>query len=248
MKSLRPLLAYLPWHARDAVVRALVPPLIFVLVAVGPLWAFAKQNQHLRYDDGGSGEAFAMTIYSSFVQLAITLGVIAMMTQLVSLDRERQFVRFLFAHQVTPWQYYLQRFVVSLTVFLVVFATIPLGYSYFVTAVPLWPALQSALLYGGLLGGLAMLCGALVQRDGIALVGVMLAGTVLQQADRAGTLPSVLGFISDILPPFDKAGLVRNAWIGGRAVDGGDLLLVVAYSIAMLAVALVAVKRLPLVR
>jgi hypothetical protein len=243
--TLRPLLAYLPWNARDAVVRACVPPLIFLLVVSGPLYAFGQANAHLTFDDQASGTAFALSIYTAFVQLAMTLGAIAMMNQIVSLDRERQFFRFLFPHQVAPWMFYLQRFTVSLVLFLSLFATIPLGYSFFITDVPVVPTMQAAAMYGLLFGSLAMLSGALVQRDGIALIGVFLVGTLLQST---ASLPKALTLLGDALPPFDTAGAARSAWLAGRAVEAADVVLVVGYSLAMLIASLAVIKRLPLVR
>ena len=248
MNTLRPLLAYLPWHARDAVVRALVPPLLFFVIVGGPLYAFRQANPHLTYDDGGSGAAFALNIYVSFVQMAMTLGAIAMMNQLVALDRERQFVRFLFPQPVVPWQFYLQRYLVSLVLFVAVFASIPLLYSWWVSPVPLVPALQSAALYGLLFGGLSILCGALVQRDGVALIGVLIASTVLQQIAATDGAPGAVTFFSRILPPFRMAGGIRAEWLAGAPVETGDLLHVLGYAVAMLTVGLVVVKRFPLVR
>jgi hypothetical protein len=189
-----------------------------------------------------------MQIYNAFIQMAATLGSVAMMNQIVALDRERQYFRFLFAHRVRPWHFYLQRFAVALLLLVALFATIPIGFSLFVTPVSAVPALQSMALYGFLVGSLAMLCGALVQRDGIALIVVFAAASVLQQAKRMGNLPSVLGVLADALPPFHRASVIRTEWLTGVAVDAGDLLIVIGYGLAMLVAALVVVKRFPLVR
>ncbi len=248
MSALRPLVAYLPWQARDSIVRALVSPLMFLLLASGPLWAFVQANPHVSLDDQGSGTAFALTIYANFAGLAVTLGALAVVNQVAALDRDRQYFRFYFAHQVAPWMFYLQRFVVAALLFLAVFALVPLGFGLAVTDVPVLPALRSAGLYALLLGSLSMLCGALTRRDGLALIAVFLGTSVLQQVDRTGGLNAVLHALAVALPPFDLAAGARNAWLAGRPAEWAHVARVVAYSAGMLIASLAVIKRFPLVR
>jgi len=248
MNPLGPLAAYLPWHARDSAGRALLAPAIFLLTAVAPIWAFMSSNPEISFRDAGAAQDFARSLYNTFLPMGTVLGAVVMMNQVPALDRERQYFRFLFAHQVTPWRFYLQRYLVAFALFLAGVAVIPLGFSALVTDVAFLPTMYSAALFGLLVGTLMCLCGALTQRDGLALIVVYLGTSVLQQIERAEALPGWLEPVVAALPPFDVAGTLRTAWLTGGPYDTGDLVHVVAYSAALLVVALVAIKRFPLVR
>ncbi|MEX2181242.1 MAG: hypothetical protein WD771_04325 [Gemmatimonadaceae bacterium] len=248
MSAVGPLVAYLPWQARDSMGRALLAPGIFLLAAAAPLWAFAASNSGIPLTEPGPAQDFARNLYNTFVSMAVVLGAVVLMNQVHALDRERQHFRFLFAHQVAPWQFYLQRFVVAAALFLAGVALIPLGFSALVTDVAFLPTMQTAALYALLVGALMFLCGALTQRDGLALILVYLGTALLQQVDRADGLPGWLAPVVAALPPFAVAGDLRTAWLTGGAFDTGDLLHVVAYSVALLIAALVVIKRFPLVR
>jgi hypothetical protein len=244
--SAAPLAGYLRWHVREALGRVATPLGIFLLMGVLPLWSFARMSGFEAMRTPGPAHDQAILIYSSTLGLAMTLGAMVAASGFIALDRERQHFRFLFSHPVRPWAFYLQRYVVTALLFTAVMTLIPVGYGAIVAEVPVLGAGASSLLYVLLYGSLAMLCGALLNRDGIAFIAVVILGNVLQDAREA--LPRALQVLGDALPPFDAAGDVRTALLRGAAADAGDVVHVVAYSLAMLAAALFVVRRAPLAR
>lgn len=246
MSRLSPLLAYLPWHARDAVWRALAPVIIALGVIGLPVWAFASGSER-----GLASTAVAqmtMNIYDGGMPLALTLGAIIFMNQVVALDREKQYFRFLLAHPVSAWELYLQRFVVGLALYVAAVALIPLAFGALVVEVPVVATVKAAALLGLLVGALATLCGVLVNKDGLALIGVFILARILQDLERVGQLASWLAPVARALPPVALEAELRRQWMQGIPVDGSDVMFVAAYAAGMLAVALFLVKRLPLAR
>ena len=67
-------------------------------------------------------ERFARAVYTSILELTLVLGAVMLVNALISTDREKQHLRFLFSRPVVPWQYYLQHFVLSLGLFVACFS------------------------------------------------------------------------------------------------------------------------------
>jgi len=242
-----PLAAYARWQLRDSLPRLATPLVIFLSLGLLPLWALARQSggfAAMRLE--GEPQAMALVAYHSTLTLAMTLGAVLLASGIVALDRERQHFRFLFSNPVAPWKYYLQRFVIGAVMFALVMALIPLGFGALVAGVPVLPVITSSLMYALLYGSLAMLCGALLNKDGILFIGIILVAGVLQQSKPM--LPEWVGAVANSLPPVNVTSTVRAAWLAGRAADTGDVLLVGLYSLAMLAAALVLIRRAPLAR
>jgi hypothetical protein len=248
MNRLRALLPYAPWQLRDAVPKAAVPLAIFTVVAGFPLIFLAREHTLAVLRAPGDPQTLALATYGNFLPLALALGAIILMSGGASLDRERQHVRFLFSRPVAPWLVYLQQFAISIALFAVATTILPLAFGWMVTEVPVVAVLKVAALYALAYGSLALFCGALLNRDGIAYIAAMVLAITLQTADRAGQLGTVLSALAKALPPFVALGQVRGAWLAGAAADGGDVRLVVAYGIGMTIVALWIISRRPLVR
>lgn len=241
-----PLLAYTRWHAIESLPRLLTPLGLFAFLGGISLWVARNSVGVEALQQPGQQQAAILMMYSNALSFSITLGAIALAAGFIALDRERQHFRFLFSHPVVPWQHYLQRYVVSLLLFSLVLMIIPLWFRATFLEVPVLAVGASALLYALLYGSLALLCGALVNKDGIAFIGVVLIGNSLQQS--APALPAWLQHLASALPPFRVADTVRADLLASRAVDTGDLFHVVAYSVALLAAALFIVRRAPLAR
>lgn len=242
-------LAYAPWHARDAVVRALVPGALWVGIGGIPIALLIQAAGLDAVRTGGPAHENARMIYLQTLPLAMTLGALIVGSGFVSEDRDRGHVRFLFSTPVVVWQYYLQRFTIGILLFAAALALVPWGFGLLLFPVPVWPVVSGALLYALLLGALAMLAGALTRRDGAVIIVVTLVASVLQQAARMN--PEVPGWVARtaaVLPPVDTADQVRTAWFAGRAADTGDLVYVLAYALGMLVTALAIVRRAPLAR
>lgn len=246
--TLRPLLAYLPWQARDAAARGLAPVFLFSLIAGLPIYGVQTGNQTADFVNDPNARDFALAVYRSTVNLAIVLGAFLMTAQTVATDRERQHVRVLFAHQVVPWMYYLQRFIVGLLFLALSFAIAPWGFSQFVTPVSIPGAIWAALTTGVLIGGLAMLCSAVTARDALPLLIVYIGSNILQQVAATAELSAWLEWLAEVLPPIQKLGLLCQAWYTDSPLPTEHLAPVLGYGIGMLIFSLVIIKRAPLVR
>ena len=242
------LLAYSRWHARDGLVRALVPVLIFAGIGGIPIWSLvAQQGLASSVGPGQTHDSLAM-IYTQTMELAMTLGAVVLMGGLVADDRERGYFRFLFAAPVVPWQHYLLRFVIGVALYSTCFALVPISFGAALFEVPIVAAVRAAVLYGFLYGSVAMLGGALFNRDGVFLIVVVLVSGMLQQLAKGGMLSRAATVVAWALPPVSVVADVRTSWLAGRPSSGNDLLLVVGYSLGLLASALWIVRRAPLAR
>lgn len=245
--TLRPLIAYLPWHARDVAVKVFSPFLLFFVIAGIPLTVLAGQQGISLFGGDPLLESLALQIWESTASLCILIGSVLLMNGAFALDREKQHVRVLFAHQVAPAAFYLQRFVVGLTLFAASFMLVPVLYSQIVT-VPLLGTLLALLLTGFFLGSKLLLIGAITQRDGLVFIGTYLVSNILQTIAQGGGGPTWLRGLAWALPPVRQVSNFADAWIGGRTVALPDLVLVLCYGLGMLVAALLLIKRAPLVR
>jgi hypothetical protein len=245
--NLRPLIAYLPWHARDVAVKVFAPFLLFFVMAGIPLGVFSGQTEIPLFGGDPRLQDMALGAWRATSSLCITIGSILLMNGSFALDREKQHVRVLFAHQVPPELFYLQRFIVALSLFAASFILVPVIFSQIVT-VPILGTLLALLLSGFFLGSMLLLIGAITQRDGLVFIGTYLFSNVLQSITQAGAGPTWLRGLAWMLPPVKQLGDFSGAWLGGRTVEPQDLVLVLGYSIGMLVSALVLIKRAPLVR
>ncbi len=241
-------LAYLRWHLRDALPRAVVPLLVFLGIGGIPLWSLIGREGLASAREAGRFQDVLLQLYGQTLTLAITLGALVLLSGVVSVDRERGHVRFLFASPVVAWRHYLARAVVSLVLFAAALALIPLGFGAVVVAVPVLPVIGAALLYGLLLGSLGLLAGAITDRDGPVVIVTVLLSAILQPLAAAGQLPSWAARLAQLLPPLASADAVRSAWLAGTAPSPGHLWLVLGYSFGMAVAAFVVIHRAPLVR
>lgn len=243
-----PLALYARWQLRDAAGKALIAPLIFTGLTGIPLWSMDRQFEANAARDPDAFAQVAVQIYGQTVTLAMTLGALLLLNGLVSADREKQHFRFLFSRPAAPWAFYLQQFVISVTLFTAVFALIPIGFGAIVAPVPVLAAVQSAAMYAIFLGSLALLCSVLVNKGGVLLVVVVMVSMTLQQGQSSGMLPRWASWLADALPPIETADGVRGRWLAERAAESGDIVLVLLYSLGMLGVALFLLRRAALAR
>jgi hypothetical protein len=245
--NLRPLLAYLPWHARDMAVKVFAPFLLFFVLAGIPLATFAGQTGLPLFGGDERMQGMALGLWSSFSSLCILIGSVLLMNGSYALDREKQHVRVLFAHPVRPELFYLQRFMVGLTLFAASFTLIPVIFSQIV-AVPVLGTLLALLLSAFFIGSMLLLIGSVTQKDGFVFIVVYLFSNVLQAVTQDGAGPEWLRGLAWFLPPVRQLSSFAAAWLGGRTVEPTDLVLVLGYGIGMLVSALVLIKRAPLAR
>lgn len=246
--TLRPLFAYLPWQLRDMAVRGLAPLAIMLVVGGIPTFAFLRGQDIVDLVNNERQAAFVVSVFESVAGLAITLGAFLFMSSSVALDRDKQHVRFFFAQQVNPVNFYLQRFVVGMLVFLALFALAPLSVELLLTDVNVWGSLAAFALSMLLVGGLTVLAAALTNRDGLALILSFIIIRTLQQLSAQDLLAAWLKPIVRGLPPIETMSQLSRALVEGNAVQATDVIHVVGYGLGLLAAGLLVMRRAPLVR
>jgi hypothetical protein len=246
--TLRPLIAYVPWLARDLAVRALAP--LFVLLILGglPLYAMLSTQEVVDLANNTQQADAVRQMLWSIAPLAIALAGFLISTQGVALDRDRQHVRFLFSHQVAPWTYYLGRFLLGIVVFNAVFAIAPLIVEIALLDIRVLGTLAALTLQLILVGSLGVLCASLTHKDGLALVLSYFVIRTLQQLSASDVLADWADPIVKGLPPFETLnGLVR-ALMMGTDFQWTQVIHVAGYGIGLLIAGLLVIRRAPLVR
>ncbi|MBX3132087.1 MAG: hypothetical protein KF689_01715 [Gemmatimonadaceae bacterium] len=246
--TLRPLLAYAPWHARDVLPRALVPLAVFAIVGGLPVFGYLRNQEIIDLANNATQADFVRAMFREVLPLAITLGAFLFMTQSVALDRDRQHTRFFFAHQVLPDAFYLQRFVVGLVVFVACFAPVPLVMQWLLPDLPVLGAFGALVIALVLVGGLTVLAGSLTRRDGLAVILTFIVVRTLQQLSQADVLADWADPIVRGMPPIQTMAELQRAFLTAAAFQWTDVVHVVGYGLGLLAAGLLVVRRSPLVR
>lgn len=210
---LRPLLAYAPWQLREVAVRALSPALIFAVLAFFPLMVASKASGGMGGDPAGQ-QQLGVEIFRSIGGLSVLIGGLLVMNGSIATDRDKQHLRFLFAHPVSPIAFYVQRFVVATAAIVGVFTVVPVVYSALVVEVPVFGAAQAMLLACVLYGAIAMFAGAVTAKDGALVIGIFLVASVLQQVAVHPNAPDWVVTGAALLPPVDAVSEHTRRFLG----------------------------------
>ncbi|MBA3854356.1 MAG: hypothetical protein C0503_08070 [Gemmatimonas sp.] len=247
--TLATLRAYAPWQLRELVPRAFVSVAMFIVFAGIPVFAtMHAQRNNPDFDPNALGKILKM-VYVGVTPLCLTLGAFLFMTRSIAEDRERNYVRFIFSHPVSPVPFYLNRFVAGLALFTLCFLPVPLVVRYYFGAdVPVLGTVVAKLATLVLIGGLTTLCAALTAKDGLALILVYMGTQLLQQLSAQGILYEWLQPIVRGLPPVESLKLVVKSLIEGTDWPVTDLVHVFGYGIGLLVAGLLVIRRAPLVR
>ncbi len=246
MKATSPL-AYVPWHVRDLFVRALVP-LVFALLFGGlPLLARSKSVGPASLSDPEL-LSFLRSLYVNLGPICVLLGSFLFMTNSIAPDRQRQHVRFQFAHPVSPPLHYLTRFITGLLLYIAIFAPLPLLLSLLGVDIAVVKSLVAIAATLVLIGGLSALCAALTEKEGLLLIAVFMVSQMLQELEAQDMLSDTVAGIARGLPPIRGLSFVTQQLFTAQAWPTNDMLHVFGYGLGMLAAALLIVRRAPLVR
>lgn len=219
---------YAGWMARDLALGPGVP-----IVGLTVLVTLFLTSVRIETNLAGGLEVFVVwTLY--FTSWVLTL---LATTGIVSADRAGGYHRTFFAHPVSPPLFYLQRWFLGGALVLAASATAAAVLTARLQAPSLWFDLvvRAALVYL-VFGGLVLFCSTLVRRDWLLAFGILAANAIL------GVLVSgpIARAINVLLPP---VGLL----LPGRDLPtGGNLLYVVLYGLALVAAAMVIIRRRPL--
>lgn len=246
--TLHALRDYVPWQARDILPRAFVPMALFLVFAGIPIAGMLSMGDTPNGVAPENIGSFLRAAYIGVAPLCMTLGAFMFMTQGPAVDRERQFVRFLFAQPVAPAAFYLQRFVVGLLLFIACFLPVPLVMRAYGAEIPIVGSIVAMGASLVLIGGLTTLCAALVNKDGLLLIVVYLLTQLAQRLSGQGILWEWARPIARGLPPVESLGMVVKSLLEATDWPVTDLVHVFGYGIGLLVAGLLVIRRAPLAR
>ncbi len=229
-------------------VRGLAPLAILLVVGGIPTYAFLNGQDVVDLANNSTQADTVKAIYQSVASLAITLGAFLFMSSSVALDRDKQHVRFFFSRQVNPVNYYLQRFVVGMLLFLALFGIVPGAIELFMTDVNVLGSIGAFAISLVLIGGLTVLAAALTNRDGLALILSFVIIRTLQQLSTQDLLPDWMEPVARGLPPIETMAQLSKALVEGNTFQTTDLIHVVGYGLGLLVAGLIVMRRSALVR
>lgn len=246
--TLRALIAYVPWQVRDIFPRAVVPLALFAIFGGIPIATELSGVGNAAPPEPEALRQMLRVIFIGVTPLCLTLGAFLFMTRSIAEDRERHYVRFLFAHPVAPAPFYLSRYVVGLLTFLLCFLPVPLTLRAFGADVPVLGTMLAMLAIFVLIGGLTTLCAAIWNKDGLALIVVYIAVQSLQRLATQGVLYDWLRPFVRGLPPIASLNSVMQSLLDASGWPVTDLVHVIGYGLGLLAAGLLVIRRAPLVR
>lgn len=222
---------YLGWHALD-VLRG--PVVLYAIVAAMfsfISWKMAQAMPVVPTPDRFQAQTFEATL---------TLAVLIATAGIISADRQNGWYRAWFSKPITPWWYYLQRWLLGLGA--VLLAPVFLGIGQIIvlkSGTGITAELLGTIALGYLLiGSTALLLAHVTQREWLVVFVLSAAQRGLAGLEKLGVeLPSYAEPVFRALPPFH---LIKpeEAMLSGR-----PLLHVAAYGLAMLVAALVLVEK-----
>jgi hypothetical protein len=227
-------LRYSPWLARDVLLGPGVLYLIIAVIVTVVVWRLHLVGAGI--DNPG---AFQETFFSA----AALYGVLVATGGMVSGDLHNGFYRAWFSKAISPWWYYLQRFLLGAAVLLSMPLLLGLGLQ-LVAGNGL--GLSGDLLLGLalhylLIGSAVLLLSIFTRRDWLVVFLLNFAQMTVGKIAMSGVeLASSLQLVHDILPPFHLLGF------GGDLPSGNALLHVALYGAGMLMAALVLLRFRPL--
>lgn len=250
--TLRPLLAYAPWHLRDVAAKAIAPVLLFAVMVAFPLLAIRSAADQaggpVSWSDSPSMRDVATQIYGSMLGLTVLIGALLVMNATLSTDRDKQHVRFLFSHPVSPVAFYLQRYLVGVAATSLAYLLVPIGYSAAVLDVSVLGAFQAMLLACLVYGAITMLAAAITAKDGVLVIGIFVIASVTQQVAATEQSPRWVEITAAMLPPVHHVSAHIQMFTTGATREAMPLWGIGLWTVGMVAAALALVRRGPLVR
>ncbi len=242
-------LAYVRWQLLDSLWQRFALPfaiaamlVVFTFIAVRPQSVtpgFWTSPDGLRLSAIELRQAMMM-----FIPLAVLLGTNGMVSQ----DRQKGHYRFLFSKPVPVPAFYAVAWLAHLVVAVALAALMAAAIGWYTTPQPVLGVAMACALSFVLLGGLTVLFSALTNQDGALVIVVWLGTLLARQVEPAMDAGHWLHTAVRVLPPTHRLDAMREAWYASQPVALHDLWHVLAYGGACLALALLAVRKLPLAR
>ena len=244
------LMAYGRYQLTDYLLhKASLPTILIALMAGFPVY-FAihagAQNPFLT----PNGPQFATALFTGSVSLFLPLGLFFAVAGTISGDRVKGYYRFLFSKPVNVVHFYVQQFLLSGVVYVVLYAIIVWIFGLFTVHQSVDRAVENALLTYFLMGSVGLLLGALTRSDAVLLGGVWALALLLQSLTTlpSSPLPDWAIVLAKLLPPVQKLDVIRTQIYTMQPVDTHSLWIVLAYGAVMFAAGLIVLRRAPLSR
>lgn len=232
-------LRYLPYQARDV---AAGPLALFVAITIGltlALWRFFADSPAI-----SDNPALFLTSTLAVVQ---TIAILFATGGVAGVDIQRGFYRAWFSKPITPWLFYLQRWLLGGIAVLLIPVMLGSGLSLLYgngTGIT-WALIGSLALAYLLVGGLVLLCSNFMERDWLAVFLITFLQAQLHRMlglfEQLGQeISPLLVWTDRLLPPFHL--VVPSAGLP----SGSELLHVLGYGGGVLAVALLLFRHRPL--
>ena len=240
------MLRYARYQAGDFLLQKASVPAILALF-IGGLTVYLASHRSVPIDwSAPLGADNARAVLKQALDLFVPLAAFLAVNGISSGDRQRGYVRFLFAKPIVVPAYYVQTWLVYGGMLALLAGALTMLLQLFTTALPVGGAMAAAALTWILLGGLGFMLSTLTRRDGALVILVWMLASLLRAAaamQPESPLPSWMLPVVKLLPPADRLDAVRTALYGVHAVDTAAVLHVVAYGLSCLAVGTFVLRR-----
>ncbi|MHB1311620.1 MAG: hypothetical protein ACYC3L_06345 [Gemmatimonadaceae bacterium] len=250
--SARPMrwLAYARWQLVDGAWQRLALPLVLaMLLCYAAFYSLKGQAAgHPEFWTTSDGLRFTAQLLrqamGTFIPLAVLMGTNGMVAQ----DRQKGYFRFFFSKPVPVTGFYLSSFVVQAALVMAGAALVAAFIGSRSTPQPVLAVALAAGLTYALLGSLLFLLSTLTYHDGLVFILAWVLTLIVRQIEPALRPGHWMHAAVRVLPPTHRLDAVRDALYAAQPVAAADVWHVLAYGGACVALALVALRRLPLAR
>ena len=242
-------LAYARWLLLDYLWQRLLLPLVLAaLLVTGMLYSVSGQSSKPGFWTSPDGVRFALIVLRQVMGTFLPLAVLMAMNGVVAQDRQKGYFRFLFSKPVPVTGFYVSAFVVHLVAAAAAAGLLAAALGAFSAPQQVVGVALACALTFVLLGSLLFLFSVLTYQDGIVFILLWVATLLARQLEPALRPGHWMHSAVRVLPPTHRLDAVREALYTAQPVPMNDLWHVLAYGGACFALAVVALRKLPLAR
>lgn len=243
-------LAYARWQFVDALWQRLALPLglTMLFVAAGFYSVGDTLSRHPDYWVTTDGRRFADMMMRQAMSMFIPLAVLMGTNGVVAQDRQKGYFRFFFSKPVPVPGFYGSAYLIHAALATAGAAVVAAGIGWYASPQPVLGVALACALTFALLGSLLFLLSTLTYQDGLFFIIIWMVTLTLRQVELTMKAEHWLHTAVRVLPPTHRLDAVRNALYSGAPWQATDVWHVLAYGGACLALAAIALRRLPLAR
>ncbi|MEK6612349.1 MAG: hypothetical protein AABZ29_06180 [Gemmatimonadota bacterium] len=243
-------LAYGRWQLLDYLWQRLALP--FVLASLVCVAAFATTHEAMSRGEpfwtAADSARFSAMVLKQAMGTFIPLAVLMAMNGVVALDRQKGYFRFFFSKPVPVTGFYVSAFVIHLAFATAAAGALAAAIGQYSSPQPILGTALACVLTFILLGSLMFLLSTLTYQDGIVFIAVWVGTLLMRQIEPALGAGHWLHTAVRFLPPTHRLDAVRDALYTAQPYQVNDVWHVLAYGAACFALAVIALRKLPLAR